>query len=272
MNTPMVSICIPVYNGSNTIRETLMSAMTQSYQNVEILVIDNKSIDNTVDIVCEIADERVRVFQNTKNLGMAGNWNECIKKAMGKYIHFLCADDLLSEDCIEEKVKLMEKDETIQMVISSTQIIDEKNNVLLTRRRYKKNCILDGKKLAKKSFYVANLYGEPSNVMFRRDLIAKTGIFATNTCYTTDWDLWLRISVQGKVGYIDKCLTQYRISNTNETSSMQCKKFLEDDKVFTENILAYNCLKVGRTDIAIHQLMYIIRMYARMIFMKLKSK
>ena len=71
-----VSICIPVFNGEDTIEDTIKSAINQTYKNIEILVIDNKSTDRTAEIVSGIKDERLVFYQNDTNLGMAGNWNE----------------------------------------------------------------------------------------------------------------------------------------------------------------------------------------------------
>lgn len=272
MYNELVSICIPVYNGSKTIKGTLDTIINQTYSNIEIIVVDNCSTDNTFTIVKNITCDKIKLYQNERNLGMAGNWNRCLEYVNGKYVHFVCADDLLKPDCIEEKIKIAEQDSEISMVFSASVIISENDEIIMSRHEYKKNCVLDGLKLAKKSYYLKNLYGEPSNVLFRADAIKKIGGFATNTCYATDWDMWLRISCLGKVGYVDKELMQYRISLSNETSKISYKKFLLDDKIMMQNLKEYDCMKLGWTDNCIHRVMYIMRMFARKIFMQIKSK
>lgn len=107
---PLVSICIPVYNGAAYIAETIASVQRQTYSNVEILVQDNQSTDRTLLIVHALAkgDPRILVAQNTKNLGMAGNWNACFARASGEFVQLLSADDLLkptfTRACLEELV------------------------------------------------------------------------------------------------------------------------------------------------------------------------
>ena len=71
----LVSVCVPVYNGANTIEETIKSIIDQTYKNIEIIVVDNCSTDNTVSILRAIDDERLKIYVNDSNLGMEGNWN-----------------------------------------------------------------------------------------------------------------------------------------------------------------------------------------------------
>ena len=267
-----MSICIPVYNAEKTIKKTIDSAIMQTYKNIEITIIDNGSTDCTVDIIKRIKDHRVRFYQNEKNLGMVGNWNKCLTKASGVYIHFLCADDFIKPDCIEKKMQMFQQHSEIVLVTSSTEIIDENDNLLMERKRFKKDVVVNGKRFAKKSYYIANLYGEPSNVMFLSKVVEKAGKFSLNTIYATDWDFWLRISAYGNVGCLKESLTQYRISISNETSSIKFSDFLKDDRIMTKNILDNRCIKINKFDVAIHRFMYIFRMFARSAYMKIKNR
>ena len=84
--TTRVSICIPTYNSATTIGETLNSILSQTYQDLEILVVDNASEDNTVKVAQEFVDPRIRIYENETNLGGEGNFNRCIALAKGEYI------------------------------------------------------------------------------------------------------------------------------------------------------------------------------------------
>ena len=79
MNNPLVSICIPAYNSAPFIERTIRSALKQTYDNIEVVVVDDCSSDNTVQVVQSIEDERVRLICNESNLGMTGNWNKCVR-------------------------------------------------------------------------------------------------------------------------------------------------------------------------------------------------
>lgn len=104
---PLVSICIPVFNGGRFIHRALESCINQTYKNIEIIVVDDNSIDNTQEIVLKYAakDERIKYFYNEKNLGMLPNWMKVFQLASGEYLQHLGHDDWLSKNYIEEGVR-----------------------------------------------------------------------------------------------------------------------------------------------------------------------
>ena len=265
---PKVSICIPVYNGEKTIKDTILSIINQTYKNIEIIISDNKSTDNTVSVVNEFKDSRISFYKNDSNIGLARNWNKCLEKCTGKYIHFICADDTLSPECIEEKVKIMESDKDVVMVINTMNMYNEEKKIVMKRKIYNKDTVIDGHKFAKKSLYRGNIYGGPSNVLFRKDTLEKSGIFPTNTYYTTDWEFTLRLSPLGKIVYLEKALTHYIISRTNTTSKTSLRVSLEDDAQMIKNLENYKYLKITFLDKMIHNIAIRIRNYARIIYMK----
>lgn len=81
MSNPLVSICIPTYNREKYLKHTIESALKQTYSNIEIIVSDNASDDNTVNLVKSFKDKRIHLIVQKKNIGMVPNWNACIKKA-----------------------------------------------------------------------------------------------------------------------------------------------------------------------------------------------
>ncbi|HLJ75313.1 MAG TPA: glycosyltransferase family 2 protein, partial [Thermoanaerobaculia bacterium] len=93
---PGVSICLPTYNGSRYLRECLASALAQTHGDFELVVVDDRSTDETMDIIRDVAhaDSRVRVFENDANLGLVGNWNRCIELSSAPWIKFVFQDDL----------------------------------------------------------------------------------------------------------------------------------------------------------------------------------
>jgi glycosyltransferase involved in cell wall biosynthesis len=95
---PLVSVCIPVYNGERYIVETIQSVISQKHTNIEIVVQDNASQDGTWDILKAMScrDSRLSIMKNATNVGMAPNWNLVVNRARGEYIMLLSADDLIS--------------------------------------------------------------------------------------------------------------------------------------------------------------------------------
>lgn len=108
-NQPLVSILIPVYNRENLIMECIKSAVSQTYKNIEIIIVDNHSEDNTWKICNEFAkkDSRIKVYRNDNNLGPVLNWKKCINYANGVFGKILFSDDTITPDFIEKSVALL---------------------------------------------------------------------------------------------------------------------------------------------------------------------
>lgn len=100
MNKLKISICIPTYNGAPWIRETLCSVLSQNYQNFEIIVSDDASTDNTIDIIKSFDDKRIRIFRNKENLGYGKNLQKCYEKATGDIIFLMGHDDILLKNTL----------------------------------------------------------------------------------------------------------------------------------------------------------------------------
>lgn len=112
MDKPLVSILIPVYNREKIIEETIASALNQTYENFEIIIVDNCSTDNTWNILVKLVEknERIQIFQNKTNLGPVRNWEQCIKYATGKYGKILWSDDLIDKNFLKKTIPLLKND------------------------------------------------------------------------------------------------------------------------------------------------------------------
>lgn len=124
---PKVSIIIPVYNREKIIEETLKSALDQTYDDFEIIVIDNKSTDNTYELLEKkyAQNLKVKLFKNNENLGPVRNWKKCIEEASGEYIKILWSDDQISKDFLEVTVPILEKNIDIGFIYSKVLIYGE---------------------------------------------------------------------------------------------------------------------------------------------------
>ncbi|USW02768.1 glycosyltransferase family 2 protein [Pseudomonas pergaminensis] len=119
----LVSVLVPVYNRKDIIIETLNSALSQTYKNIEIIVVDNCSIDGTWELVSELAksDSRLRVFRNTTNLGPVRNWLRCLEEARGTYGKILWSDDLIAPNFLKATLPFF-SDENVGFVFTSTRV------------------------------------------------------------------------------------------------------------------------------------------------------
>lgn len=108
----LISILIPVYNRKSLVEDSIKSALRQTHKDIEIIIVDNFSLDGTWEVIQKIAqlDQRIRVFQNDENIGPVKNWKRCIDEARGEYGKILWSDDLIAPDFIEKTIPLMSSD------------------------------------------------------------------------------------------------------------------------------------------------------------------
>ncbi|WP_421300349.1 glycosyltransferase family 2 protein [Aeromonas veronii] len=129
---PLVSILIPTFNREAYISETISSALAQTYQNIEVIVVDNASSDNTWEVCKHFSDldPRVKTYRNEKNIGPVNNWRRCISCASGQYAKILWSDDLISNDYVEKTIRCFNDD--VAFVFTSVVIsdsFDKKDNI-----------------------------------------------------------------------------------------------------------------------------------------------
>lgn len=119
----LVSILVPVYNRKNIIVETLNSALTQTYGNIEVVVVDNASTDGTWELISELSkgDNRLKVFRNDTNLGPVRNWLRCVEEASGEFGKILWSDDLISPNFLETTLPFLE-DAEVGFVFTATRV------------------------------------------------------------------------------------------------------------------------------------------------------
>ncbi|HGS4980824.1 TPA: glycosyltransferase family 2 protein [Vibrio parahaemolyticus] len=108
-NEDVVSIIMPTYNSEQTVVESIQSVLSQTYKNWELIIVDDRSIDNTWQVIQTYAEkyDNIRVYQNKENLGAGASRNFAIKKARGRFIAFLDSDDLWTEDKLAEQIPFM---------------------------------------------------------------------------------------------------------------------------------------------------------------------
>lgn len=264
-----VSICIPTHNGKDYIRETMISVLSQTYKELEIIICDDCSTDNTLDIIKSFKDDRIKIIKNEKNLGMVNNWNNCLKYVTGQYIQFVFQDDIIEKDNIKRKVESLNKHKDAVMAFSATYVIDSSGKIKYKRNPIKMNCVEDGKINFRRNFRYKNLFGEPSNVMYRKNVCDKIGLFNNKLIYTPDWEYSLRASKEGKYVYINENLMKFRVSKTSMTKELM-KKFktlIDDDNLFIES--ASKVGKISKFDIYTHKIIFIMRSIMKIIFCKL---
>ncbi|MGL5964481.1 MAG: glycosyltransferase family 2 protein, partial [Fusobacteriaceae bacterium] len=213
----LISVCIPVYNGDKYLEKTLKSLVNQTYKNLEILIGDNGSVDNTEKIVKKFQkiDNRIKYIKNNENLGYFGNCNNLISKSLGKYIAIYHADDIYDLKIIEKQVNSLEKNIDIIGVFTFENTINELDEIIgsLIKNKYTKS---------KVSFIKLNLKEYLSECLNKGNfLICPTGMikaeiyknvkYSSSVKYVEDMDMWIQLLKIGNLGIINEKLINYRI-------------------------------------------------------------
>ena len=129
---PLVSIGMPVYNGENYIQNAIESVLTQTYENLELIIFDNASTDNTTEICKEYVtgDNRVKYYRNKINLGAGPNYDNCFYKSSGKYFKWIAHDDMIETSYLEKTVAALENNPAAVLCFTDVLRIDKHNNVI----------------------------------------------------------------------------------------------------------------------------------------------
>lgn len=145
---PLVTIAIPTYNrAAYYLPQALKSALSQTYSNIEIIVSDNCSTDNTVTVVKSFNDKRIRYMKQPRNVGLHKNCNFCLEQANGVFFLMLHDDDLIDDDFVEFCIKAMNGDHSIGVVMTGIRVIDAEGNI-------KQQCHNRGKGLSTGEFFL----------------------------------------------------------------------------------------------------------------------
>lgn len=222
MGQPLVSVCIPAYNSAETIRETVASVLSQTYGNLELIIVDDQSKDTTWEVIKELADqdERIKIYLNQQNLGMAGNWNRCLELCSGEYIKLLCADDLIHETLIEREVALMEEYPQALLVQTDTRFIDINGKTTGFYRRYYKSGLVEGKQACRFSVFTRDYLGAPLANMIRRSAYETLGGFDPYFVYIIDYDFYMKLACHGKIYILHEPLNSFRIRSDSNTGQV----------------------------------------------------
>jgi glycosyltransferase involved in cell wall biosynthesis len=207
---PLVSICIPTYNHGKFLRDSLGSAVAQTYEHLEILVLDNASEDDTGTIVTEFSarDSRIRYLRHPENIGMIENLDACIRFANGRYIKLLCADDALEPDCVSAMAKVLDEELSVSLVGCARIVTDANLSPLRARRVRDHRASIPGPKMIAECFFLGNLIGEPTAVMFRRSDSLRG--FSCSYHQLVDMEMWFHLLQMGDFFALPEALCRIR--------------------------------------------------------------
>lgn len=197
-----VSICIPNYNYGKYIGQTIQSILNQTYTDFELIIVDDGSTDNSMEVIDSFKDSRIKVYENEKNMGMTANWNRCVDLATGDYIAIFHSDDLYHEKIIEYEVELLSSKD---VHIVGTRAMRDSIPPEEIELKYSMYSHLDFLKF----LFTGNTLVCPS-VMMKKEVYEDIGKYKEGLVFVEDCEFYLRAAVDHGFVKIEHPLMWYR--------------------------------------------------------------
>lgn len=229
---PKVSVVIAAYNKAGLTVRTVESVLSQTYPNLEIIVVDDGSTDNTKQRLASYGKKIKYVYK--QNGGACSARNLGIKLSQGEYIGLLDCDDLYFPQKIDRSITYLRENPQFGFVYSAAYYIDQDDNILRKYADYKNPYIgWISQNLVVRNF-ICN-----STVVIRKSCFDKAGFFDQAIFTPADWDMWIRLSQNYQAGYIREALTKYRFTDSYILSNIKQAK-REEMTVLTKTFFENN--------------------------------
>ncbi len=214
---PLVSVCMPVWNGQLYVAEAIDSILRQTYGNFELIVQNDQSTDATAAILGRYSDPRLRVECNTRQLGQVGAVNRAIERASGHFLRFFSHDDRMLADDLETMVRCCVEHPEIGACFSTCfRGIDENGRVLATRAPISEQAnapvlIISIETMAQLVYKYGGLVGSLSSLMVARQALEHCGAFNPQLEVHVDWELCQRIATRYPIALLAEELCEIRV-------------------------------------------------------------
>lgn len=252
LNNQLVSIILPAYNVSLYIRDAIFSVLNQTYYNFELIIIDDGSTDNTLSIVNQIQDSRIKIIRNPINLGIQKTLNNGLRLSQGIYIARIDGDDeWIDKDKLKKQIQFLEENKECILIGSGAVCINEDGKYLYKYLKPQTDKMIRGKIIGQNCFI-------HSSIVFRKKEIISLGGYSEDekTKHAEDYDLWLKA---GKIGKFYN-IPEYSVKFMIRKSSIGNTNFINQLKKTTKIAKEYKKYYPKNKNLNM------LRNYARLIF------
>lgn len=219
----LVSVCINAYNSADVIGETLESVLNQTYKNLQIIIVDDCSTDNTAEIVKSYGDDRIELYTLPKNFNISNANNECLHRAKGEYIAHIDSDDIWAEDKIEKQIKFLEENPQYGACFTHATLIDKTGRIFASGELPEAFLTLFDRENMTQAGFVRRFYDHSnflchSSVVMRMSVYEKLGDHDLTLNKLHDYDYWIRMNFICPLYIYPEKLVFYRIWHANNST------------------------------------------------------
>jgi len=215
----LVSVIIPTHKRPELLKKAIASALDQTYEKIEIIVVDDNSCDNTEQVVIEFMNGNIRHIKNETSLGGAGARNKGIENSNGEFVAFLDDDDTWYKDKIELQVKKIKLNENNVLCTCGLQVVYSGTDL-----KYFNFPKLD--EVTFEKMLLNNKVGITSTVLVRKSSLIKAGLFDVSLPAREEYELWIRLSKIGNFVSVNKPLLDYFMHPSRQQISASIEKFI----------------------------------------------
>lgn len=230
---PLISVNIPLHNSELYIKDAILSIIKQTYQNFEIIIVNDGSNDRGPEIVHSINDSRIKLFNNEKNEGIVYSRNKAIEYSSGKYIAILDSDDIAISERFEKQVYFLENNPEFAMVGSWYETINKNGEPTGQVIKFEAE-----NSLIRSQLFWGNYFAQ-SSILIRREVITEFK-YNLQLNQAEDYLLWSQISMKYKVANLNSSLIQYRLHDNN----ISARRFDEQEQC-VKMVYAYHLKQLG---------------------------
>lgn len=261
-NNQLVSVLIPAYNHEDYVQETIKSIINQTYQNIELLIIDDGSKDNTWEKIQEMKTKCEKRFVNThfetkNNEGVCSTLNKLINLSKGEFVYIIASDDIAKPQAIEKEINFLSNNPQYSLVVGDNEIIDKNGKICYWNK--KRKCVYSIKQARFKTFveylkrhnnffndknfgkYTTIFRGNyiPNGYLIRKSIYKLIGMYPEGQ-YLEDWWFMLQLSKYSKMKYLNEILFSYRWHDSNTIKNGKLMKIVGENTLKLENEILKN--------------------------------
>jgi glycosyltransferase involved in cell wall biosynthesis len=226
MMNPLVSIIVPAYNRASLIEETLESIYAQTYSPIELIVVDDGSADGTKDVVTgwmkKSGHPRCLFFPLSRNIGKSSAVNHALGHTNGDYVMIFDSDDVLLPDAVAAEVRFLQDNPDVGAVSARAYVMIGNQKTTNTLELFKDRETFDDLRAVHGDLLLKGNALISSTVLLRRSVVDAVGLFNVRLQYTHDWEYWIRVSRNYKIGFLARPVMYYR---TNVAGALSLNRF-----------------------------------------------
>ncbi len=216
---PMVTVIMPVYNAAPFLSIAIESILNQTYKNFELLIINDGSTDDSLQIIKSFSDQRIKLINNDVNIGIIKTRNKGISLSSGKYIAMMDADDISLPTRLEKQVNFLEENINVTALATKLIQINEKG---IETGYWPEDFKTTTSTQIKQTLPIINCIGQPT-IMMRANIVKAIG-YKNAFAHNEDWGLWLQLISEGYIiAKLNEILLQYRIHSKSTTVTENTK-------------------------------------------------